>query len=1004
MKRCAALALLFAVLHAPASAQSASPLRFTNISTPQGLSSGSVSCLAQDHRGFVWIGTRDGLNVYDGTAFRVYRHSRFDSASICNNDVRSVVEDTGGTLWIGTQLGVSRMDPLSGRCKTYLQGEKKKGTYQGGFICRLLLDAGRQLWVFSDEGIGRYDRASDQFLPFFEARDLGRQGALLHTFYIDRQNRKWAGTDAGLCLLNEAGRIVKEYCPEGGALINSITQDRMGYLWCGCWGKGLYRFDPAAGKFEQFLYEPHPQNPSATNIVFSVFITDDTLLWIGSNHGLYRMRLCGRDFNGTVSTAVNYMNVPGDAYSLSGSTINCFLRENNGDLWMGGESGLSILFRKNSLFRPVPGVKGDIMELLFTSDRVYSASWYGEGLVEYDRALRAVKKMAHVPGGSTDRDNGQVSDVLVAKDGTRWVATFHGLVHLMDGRAVTYIHDDGDSSSIASMHINALAEDGEGNIWIGTYGEGIDEWLVKENRFVHHSAKRQPALLCQDLIWELKKGTNGDIYCGTNAGLVTWHAAENRFECLSQIREKNRTIPVGIVSGIYETRSGELWFGGIGLYRKDKQGGLHYYSTEDGLCSHEVNGIAEDEKGNIWIATVNGLSCYMPGEDRFINYDEQDGLPGNYIHGLFPGENGTLYLNIDRSLYAFSPASIYSGLSPNAICITAVDLPGEHFNGPGEAGLALRYNQNDLGVHFVSPFFSAPGKINYRYMLAGADNDWKLSGGAHTATYDNLPPGHYTFSVQASDMQGAWTGRPATFSFTIAPPFWATWWFRTLEALAVGGLIYLPVHMRQRRKAQVELVRTRIARDLHDDIGSTLSSINILSEMAKQKAGSDAQKVSQLVATIGENSQSMLEKMDDIVWSIKPGNDQLVNIVSRMREYASQTLEARNIAYQFRVSDEVNVVSLPLGQRYDFFLVFKEAVNNLAKYSGSAQATVELYRQNGSLLLVVEDAGKGFDPDREQDGNGLRNMKKRAAVLKAKLDIRSEPGKGTRITLAVPLK
>jgi ligand-binding sensor domain-containing protein len=718
MNRCVLIFLLLISAHLRAQP----PLRFTSISSRSGLSSDAVQCMIQDHRGFVWIGTSDGLNLYDGTAFKIYRHNRFDSTSICNNDIRSIAEDADGTLWLGTLSGVSHFDPLTGKAVTYIKGKKQKELFSDAFVCHILIDAEQHVWVYNPSGVGLFDKAKNVFVPFFNAHQLDRTGQKVHSFFIDAQKRKWVGTDGSLCLVNEKGSIVQEYFPvQGGALVDCITQDKKGNLWLGTWGSGFFRFTTGTKKFEQCLFNERPVNPSAENIVTAVFITSDTLLWLGTNQGLYRLGIASPDFTENTESIAHYLNDSRDAHSLAGVYAGCFMQENNGDVWVGTDKGASVLFRKNGLFTTVPGIKGDIMEMLFTPDKIYTCAWYGDGLVEYDKDLIASSVMERLPPGSPDPDNGQISDVVIAKDGSLWAATFNGLVHVVkEGQYVIYSAHKGDTAGLSSNRINSIAEDDEGNIWIATYGEGINKYLIKEDRFVRYNSAVYPALFCSNLAWTLFKSSNGNIYCGTNEGIMKYDVHSKKFTCISSITENGRTIPLSIASSFCETKSGELWIGcDNGLFRM-KNEELTYFSTEDGLCNQSISGMAEDEPGNLWIGTANGLSCYITKENKFINYDQQDGLPSSNIRALFGGDDGKVYLNMSGAVLAFSPAAMYGEKKLNSIFLTGIEFSGTYFSSGASISSTLSYDQNDLTVNFISPCFSAPGKISYRYILAGA--------------------------------------------------------------------------------------------------------------------------------------------------------------------------------------------------------------------------------------------------------------------------------------------
>jgi signal transduction histidine kinase len=289
--------------------------------------------------------------------------------------------------------------------------------------------------------------------------------------------------------------------------------------------------------------------------------------------------------------------------------------------------------------------------------------------------------------------------------------------------------------------------------------------------------------------------------------------------------------------------------------------------------------------------------------------------------------------------------------------------------------------------------------------MDGLEDNWRMiTSGTLRATYSYLPPGHYIFKVRAQNINGVSSAGVTAFRLFVKPPFWRNYWFVCTILFFIAILIYTLHKMRVNKLLAVEKIRNKVARDLHDDMGSTLSTINILSAMAKSKLNNDAVKTSEYISKISENSQRMMEAMDDIVWSIKPANDSMQRIAARMREFATSVLEAKNIEPEFIFDEKVYDVKLDMEARRDFFLVFKEAVNNAAKYSNATHVTVRLATEEKMLLMNVTDNGAGFDvPAAAMAGNGLGNMQKRADALNAKLVIQSQPGNGTIVKLSVPV-
>lgn len=317
--------------------------------------------------------------------------------------------------------------------------------------------------------------------------------------------------------------------------------------------------------------------------------------------------------------------------------------------------------------------------------------------------------------------------------------------------------------------------------------------------------------------------------------------------------------------------------------------------------------------------------------------------------------------------------------------------------------IQLSSSQNSFSIYFAALSYLQREKLTYYYKMNGIDNEWIRADRQNIVSYSLLPPGNYTFSVYCEDIDGNRSPDITTLRIYIKPPFWRTYWFISTVFFIIALCIYVVHRLRVNKLLAVEKVRNRVARDLHDDMGSTLSTINILSSMAKSRMLVDPIKTTEYLGKISDNSQRMMDAMDDIVWSIKPSNDSLQKITARMREFATNVLEAKEIELDFRIDEAVFDVKLEMETRRDFFLVFKEAVNNAAKYSKASMVTIQLGLHSNRIVLVVEDDGVGFDPALADDGNGLGNMQKRADAMHGRLQIISKPGSGTRVTLNIPV-
>ena len=440
-----------------------------------------------------------------------------------------------------------------------------------------------------------------------------------------------------------------------------------------------------------------------------------------------------------------------------------------------------------------------------------------------------------------------------------------------------------------------------------------------------------------------------------------------------------------------------------------KTGQVRILGTEQGLPSNSVMRLRMDQNGFLWIVTANGLCRYNPVNDRITPYGRKDGivLAEQTIATDLRAADGNLLFAGGNALVVFNPNTYLNYRPPPDVTITDFRLFNQYLPADSLQSLPrvkLGPDQNSFSIYFSSISFVQRDKMTYYYKMEGVDKEWIQSDVSKLVSYSLLPPGRYTFKVYCETIEGIRSKGITQMSFTIMPPFWRTKWFISILLFLLALAIYAIHNLRVNRLLAVEKLRNRVARDLHDDMGSTLSTINILSSMAKTKMSTDAVKTTEYLSKISDNSQRMMEAMDDIVWSIKPSNDSMQRVTARMREFATNVLEAKDMELHFSVAEDVHEVKLNMEARRDFFLVFKEAVNNAAKYSKAERVDVCIELQKRMLMLTVRDNGHGFDVAKADGGNGLGNMQKRAESMNGRVRISSTPGEGTKVMVMVPVK
>jgi signal transduction histidine kinase len=473
----------------------------------------------------------------------------------------------------------------------------------------------------------------------------------------------------------------------------------------------------------------------------------------------------------------------------------------------------------------------------------------------------------------------------------------------------------------------------------------------------------------------------------------------------------NDGLPPGRVNDLFLDRQGRLWIA-------TSRGGLSHveetnaplpafinYRMAEGLSSNQLTAIAEDSYGRIYAATGRGVDQLTPETGRVKHYTTADGLAPGQILDVFGDRNGSLWFATNQGLSRFVPQPERHSPAP-PIFIKALRLGGEKqaISPLGETDINLHDivpARNQLQIDFVGISFLPGEKIAYQYKLEGTKDDWSMQAEQATINFASLAPGHYRLLMRAIDADGLISPAPASITFTVLRPFWQRWWFVLFATVTLVLMSYWIYRYRLSRLLELERVRTRIASDLHDDIGSGLSRLAILSEVSRHEAS--GAKVSERLGEIADGARQLVDSMSDIVWIVNPKLDQLRDLVQRMRRFASDLFTASGIEFTFQGPDEQHMKVEPDVRRH-LFLIFKESVNNAARHSACTKADIRLLLEDGCFILTIADNGRGFDPANAAEVNGLINMRERARTLNGDFIIDSRSGAGTTISLKAPLK
>jgi signal transduction histidine kinase/sugar lactone lactonase YvrE len=557
--------------------------------------------------------------------------------------------------------------------------------------------------------------------------------------------------------------------------------------------------------------------------------------------------------------------------------------------------------------------------------------------------------------------------------------------------------------------------DSRGDIWVATNHVndiGLVRWERATGKFHRYAGNGLPSFK-QHSATAFREDAAGSLWIGFShdGGLIRYR--RGRFESFTSADG----VPKGNINVLFLDHAGRLWIAASegGLSRIDDltvdSPRFISYTRAEGLSSNEVWCVTEDRYNRIYFGTGRALDRLDPATGQIKHFTQADGLATGIVQAAHRDRRGALWFVTNRGVSRFdplpdrepsAPSILISGLQVAGMAQPISEL-GETTVGP----LELRFSRNNLNIDFFALKFGVGEVLKYQYKLEGADADWSQPSEERTVNFASLAPGDYRLLVRAVSSNGLMSQTPASVSFTILRPVWQRWWFLTLAALGLGLTAFAFYRSRVERIVELERMRTRIATDLHDDIGSSLSQIAILSEVSRRRVGHEQSGVGESLAQIANTSRDLVDTMSDIVWAINPRRDRLSDLVQRMREFAGDVFTAREIEFSFRAPSDGQEIRLDADVRRQLYLIFKEAVNNAARHAQCAEAEIEFEVAQDRLLLRVRDNGRGFDPNGDastgRNGNGLASMRQRARALGGEIEITSQPNQGTAIKLDLPL-
>lgn len=1000
---------------------------FKRYTADEGLESSHISALLQDRQGFLWVGTNSGLFRFDGYAFKAFNSAPTDTTSLSDNFINALYEDArpGGKLWIGTTNGLNAFDSRTEKFEHYRNAQKEADPAMQNFVQALHDGGDGALWIGTHRGAYRFEPATKKFAPialllrsstapgYLDASTIltARDGALwVGTFgqglfrfepqldaYIqyqhdpsdpqslgsnhiltlaqDHSGAIWVGTHKGglaRVLPNEKKPtrvLLANSGDENFDIVSSMVEDADGVLWLGTSGAGLIAYEPTRGAYKIFKSVSDNPHTLSNDWILAQYVDRAGNLWIGTNGGLNKLQTPRKK-------VAHVKNIRGDAHSLIHNNVNAITQDREGKLWIGTEQGVSV----------------------------------------FDKQAHWLANYTNAPNDANSLSQNYVQALHEDKNGEMWIGTFGKGVSRLDRSRRTFTHfrrDTSDANSLSQNFVSAIYEDRAGDLWVGTLG-GLNKFDRSRNRFVRYLRNSEnPHALSHNGVTCLFEDSAQRFWIGTyGGGLNLMDRATAKFTHYKNDRANPHSLSDDIVYTIFEDARGMLWLGtNNGLNRFDPiTEKFEHYFEQDGLPNNVVFGILGEARAphKLWISTHNGLCAFndlLPAGQKFVKFEaRKDGLQANEFNqcAFYQSPEGELFFGGPNGVSRFYPKDLATKSSPPTIALTGFSK----FNQAAAldtaitARTALQLSHNDVFFffEFAALDFTLPERNEYAYKMENFNEDWVFSGAQHNATFTNLAPGAYVFRVKGANSDGVWNEEGVALRLFIAPPFWQTWWFRLSAVLASVGLLAWFIRHRLTRLLELERLRVRIASDLHDDIGATLTKISLHSELIQD--GACSPEVLASLRKIGAMSRELVLTMSDVVWSIDARNDTVGDLLDRMREFAASVLPAKSIAFTFLANGLSAQKKLPVDLRQNLYLLFKEAINNVAKHAQASRVEIRMENGAGVFKMTVHDDGDASGEDARLTGQGLRNMKMRAQRLGG--DLAVQRNGGFEVTLTAP--
>ncbi len=932
---------------------------------------------------------------------QTYPFKHYSTADgLAHSVVRKVFQDVRGFLWFGTQGGINRYD--GNEFVTYLAQDSLKSE-----IYDIWEDEQGTIW-FATYGNGLAKKmADDTAFVWIKASDGILPGDYVTCIFRDDDQNIWIGNGDGLTLMKPDGtiKIYDQELGKGHGEVYAFTREKDGTLWIGANGgllSGKLGFDDQL-ELKRILDKP---------IRSLLLLADGDVLAGTSGGGNERYGVVCRFHTSVADTLISYQT----SHSLI--KAQTLFEDSKGRIWIGTEYGIYLIEDgKVTHLRRENGL---------SNENIYDIMEDREGTIWFGTESGVMKLAPPVflsYGMKEGLSSYDILCMLQDRQHNLWLGMWNGLNWMQPDGPIRYWDE---THGLWHHTVNSLAEDEDGNIWVGTE-LGIN--LFSSETIVKKNINGFPP---SSQIWSSCHDPEGGMWLGTKGRIAK--LIHGRTEL---ILGQQDGVPIDVITRLFIDHQKRLWFGtdlhGAGIYQNNQ---ITFLNRENGMPDNRVHCFFQHGPGEIWIGTNRGVACWQDGrwkhlpflatalENKAVYFILQDSLRHLWFgteHGLYEWTGSAMYhfssrdglaSDIVTSGIVEADGSLWFGTKDGVARMTPsnrllhVPTPSVYLDGvlsgdseqSVENHSVISYNDRSIVFQFNALSFIDERVIEFQWQLAGLDRGWLGPFPQRQVRYASLAPGKYVFLVRAANRNGHWSV-PAQFDFRIQPPYWRTWWFITLVLLFVSALLGSIYRYRMNQLRKIETMRTRIAADLHDDIASSLASVSLYSVVIQRQLRDESEAARSLLTRICDISHEVMENISTIVWTVDPSHDELSDLIQYFQRYARPLCTAAGVTFVIQLPDQLKTIVLTPEQRRTIYLILKEALTNVLRHAACSRVEFSCTFQDRVIDLSLRDDGHGFNLETVNDGHGLANMALRAQTIKANLQITSQPGKGTTIRL-----